>query len=732
MKSRLNKKILLINKKTFTERRSQIIRVGNELYTYRKLYIITKDNLINEIKHKKLSFYLKTKMKIKKDVAYTKPQEEDIIVESYRALIILITNFCEIKDINRHKIMIFNADLHSIESNEQLMNYKDKIIYVKINENIKKNINEENNINSLRTIKKALNKRLSFNIRDDKGNIINHSNPSILFSEKSVKYPLFILKPKKSYNINDQNLNDSQRSCLSKNSSFSMEKNIINSLKSKFIFQKKLSKISLKYSKNSFSLTKEDDENKNNTFKLNSSEINDIIKPKNIRFNEASNNININNSSIIAQLNKSKSENQYFREKNQRLNHKFFDTEKLFNSFNFTKNAGVQVMNMNKHTNKRQNYLYNNFFNNIIKKHNYFTFLSKNKNNSFYDVSKNKDKIFIINNLPESRKMNLSKTYYNKKFLLKNSKEFAELKSVYKYLKYPKVKEQETKDTKKPQNLNLNKLKEIYDECLYEIGIIINDINEYFPDISEFEQQIDYSFLNKHKCLDIVKCLKQYLLYSFIESFIIDNKEISLKSFINIFEDSVTEDNYKKVEYILKFLLDKIIITRENKTFHLINFVQSKRNVEEFLISREFFCSFILSTNYFDKMQRNIGKIMLMTLEIKEQFNYKMYIHYYLYFKDNRSLKLENKLDFINRFLYLLDSGCYEDKDHKLPIKFINDVLFIFRIDERSKNLLLNNILKQNTNMTYSMIRKINNIFYSMINYFGNNFFNTTQIMNLN
>ena len=129
-------------------------------------------------------------------------------------------------------------------------------------------------------------------------------------------------------------------------------------------------------------------------------------------------------------------------------------------------------------------------------------------------------------------------------------------------------------------------------------------------------------------------------------------------------------------------------------------------------------------------MQREIGKRMLLTLELGEKLNYKNYFNYYLYFKDNRSLNLENKLNFINKFLYIVDSGCYEIKDPKIIKKFGINVQFIFRIDDRTKQLLQNS--EQKNNITYSMKKRINNSFYSMINFFGNNFFNINQIIRLN
>ena len=479
----------------------------------------------------------------------------------------------------------------------------------------------------------------------------------------------------------------------------------------------------MKYTHNSFVIDKDMNDTNNNSYKISSNQFTNLIKSKN-KINKKSGANFYNDSFIKGNLNKSKSELEFLREKNQKINQKIFDAEKLFNSFDNSKNESIQIMDIDKTFNKRRNYLYNNFFNNVIKNHNYSAFLRKDKNKSIFDFRNKKG--FYNNNLPEEiKKKKINKTIFNQNFFDIKSQQFTNLKTIFKYLKYPKLKSIENNESKKEKNLaniSLNKLKELYDESLYEIGNIINNINDYFPDLNDFIQQFEFSFLNKYKYIDIYTCLKQYLLYCFIESFISNKKGLSLISFKNLFNenDSIIKDTYKNAESFLKYLLDKIIETRENKNFNLINFIQSKKNIEDFIISKDFFFSFILCSNFFDKMQREIGKRMLLNLELGEKLNYKNYFNYYLYFKDNRSLNLENKLNFINKFLYIVDSGCYEIKDPKIIKKFGINVQFIFRIDDRTKQLLQNS--EQKNNISYSMKKRINNSFYSMINFFGNNF----------
>ena len=92
-----------------------------------------------------------------------------------------------------------------------------------------------------------------------------------------------------------------------------------------------------------------------------------------------------------------------------------------------------------------------------------------------------------------------------------------------------------------------------------------------------------------------------------------------------------------------------------------------------------------------------------------------------MYFKAHRTLNLDSKINFITKFLYIVDSGCFLEKDFDLIKKFSNNVQLIFRLDDRTKQFILKN--EEINKMNLSMIRKINNIFYSMINFFGNDFF---------
>ena len=723
----------LINKKTFTNKQSPIVRIGNNFYIFRIIYILSRGNLNNDSKNNKATFYLKTKMNIKKDMDYAKPSEKDIIVESYNSLILFISNFCEINDMNKYKIIIFNSHLQTIDGNDQLMNYKENILYAKIKENINiKNVENEdnNNYNIFKSIKNLSNRRLyAINHRDDKGNFNRHNKTIFSLAKNSFQ----TLKPKGSSNFNKNLSSQSLKKTLDKKTNLSVELNTINKGVSKIFFEKKLSRVSLKFSRDSFELRKEENDLSNSSQKFSKDFFSDL-SDKDYLINK------LKNKQIKNSLTRTKfisnSQSDFFKFKNQRIKRKETLNDRMFNSLDKSKNSksiAVQAAEMEKSFNIKKNYNYNNFFNNIIKKHNYSALLKRKKNNSMLNLKRiNNGNIY---NSKEEKSSNESNSIFNKKLFIKNSSQFSKLKAIFKYLKYPKLKidksiEFNSEKEKGVNILSLNKLKEIYDECLYKINLIINDINDYFPDITDLFQQNDIFFMNKYKNLDISKCLKQYLLYSFLENFLNKEESLSINSLIFLIDNPITEENYNNSEKLLSFLSEKIIKTKENTNFDLIEYVQSKRRLKEFKISKKFFFIFILCTNFFDKMQRDIGKRMLMSLEIENFVNFKSFTNYYIYFKDNQSLNIENKLNFITKFLYIVDSGCNEDKDPDIIQKFKNDMFYIFKIDERTKIFLLGNI--QVKNLSYISSKKINDVFTNMIKYYNTKFFKTEAITNLN
>ena len=612
-KNLLNKNCLLINKKTFTDDQNQIIKIENDFYIHRKLYILAKSHILKIPNKNQISFYLKTKKISKKDISYAKPLIEDIIIKNYRELITLVINFLEMKDINHYKIMIFNDSLNFIEGNEQLMNYKNKILYAKINENIKKEETEKNN--NFRIIDNTSNKiALSYNNKDN--------NIKKLFS--AIKPTFLKFRPKKNNINNHHHFNKNFRNfLLDKTSINSQEKNINNTFNQKFFFNKKLKKISLKYHQNnSFQFKNSENESKIKSFNDSQNSQSKIFPSKiysKININRHNNDIKFNEIITTVRLNKSRSDFEKYGNIKEKLRQQVLDGEKIFGNKNY-KNEGMQCSNEDLSFNKTKSHLYTNIFNNIIKKHSYSALFCKNKNKSFYQEKNNS---FTNSYLGEINKIKKNYTSLYNRFFKKNPLEFKHLKTIFKYLKYPKLKDENDYNENDFVNKNemdvslyMNKIKGLYDECIYEIRVIINNINYYFPDISHFYQQINLLLKEKCASININECLKHFIFYCYLES-------------------SIKEQNY---------------------------------------------------TNY------------------------------HLIFKDNKSLSFESKLNFINKFLIIVDSGCFSETGFDSIKKFGNEVQFIFSIDNRIKKQLLND--NKNAKMNNSQIKKINEIFFSMINLF--------------
>ena len=709
-KNLLNKNCLLINKKTFTDDQNQIIKIENDFYIHRKLYILAKSHILKIPNKNQISFYLKTKKISKKDISYAKPLIEDIIIKNYRELITLVINFLEMKDINHYKIMIFNDSLNFIEGNEQLMNYKNKILYAKINENIKKEETEKN-IN-FRIIDNTSNKiALSYNNKDN--------NIKKLFS--AIKPTFLKFRPKKNNINNHHHFNKNFRNfLLDKTSINSQEKNINNTFNQKFFFNKKLKKISLKYHQNnSFQFKNSENESKIKSFNDSQNSQSKIFPSKiysKININRHNNDIKFNEIITTVRLNKSRSDFEKYGNIKEKLRQQVLDGEKIFGNKNY-KNEGMQCSNEDLSFNKTKSHLYTNIFNNIIKKHSYSALFCKNKNKSFYQEKNNS---FTNSYLGEINKTKKNYTSLYNRFFKKNPLEFKHLKTIFKYLKYPKLKDENDYNENDFVNKNemdvslyMNKIKGLYDECIYEIRVIINNINYYFPDISHFYQQINLLLKEKCASININECLKHFIFYCYLESSIKEQNYTSLKDIFNL---PLNENSYKIKENFLSILLKSITSVGENNSENFKNYIDSKKNLEEFILTKDFFFPFIFCSNIFNKTQRDIGKRMLMVLDIEDNLNFDKYANYHLIFKDNKSLSFESKLNFINKFLIIVDSGCFSETGFDSIKKFGNEVQFIFSIDNRIKKQLLND--NKNAKMNNSQIKKINEIFFSMINFF--------------
>ena len=120
------------------------VKIGNDVFIYRTLYLIANDSLFKNKKKKQIEFFLKCQIKEKSLLHLPKPREKDIIIENIRELIELILSICILANSSSYKISIFTSSFNNIENNSQLLKYPGQVLYAKMNE-LKFNANNEEN-----------------------------------------------------------------------------------------------------------------------------------------------------------------------------------------------------------------------------------------------------------------------------------------------------------------------------------------------------------------------------------------------------------------------------------------------------------------------------------------------------------------------------------------------------------------------------------------------------------
>ena len=120
------------------------VKIGKDIYIYRILYLITKEDTFKDKSKKSINFYLKNQSKEKSLYYLPKPQESDIIIEEIKELIELTLSLCILTNTsNYYKISIFTSNFVNIENNSQLLKYQGTILYAKLNEFKKEDIEEK-------------------------------------------------------------------------------------------------------------------------------------------------------------------------------------------------------------------------------------------------------------------------------------------------------------------------------------------------------------------------------------------------------------------------------------------------------------------------------------------------------------------------------------------------------------------------------------------------------------
>ena len=134
------------NPEKSNEKFNSKIKVGKDIYIYRTLYLIAKEDLIKNKSKKHMNFYLKSQIRQKSLLNLSKPKEKDIIIEDIRNLIELILSLCILNNSSNYRISLFTSSFENVQNNFQLLKYPGKVLYAKINEIKNIDNNGENKI----------------------------------------------------------------------------------------------------------------------------------------------------------------------------------------------------------------------------------------------------------------------------------------------------------------------------------------------------------------------------------------------------------------------------------------------------------------------------------------------------------------------------------------------------------------------------------------------------------
>ncbi len=255
-------------------------------------------------------------------------------------------------------------------------------------------------------------------------------------------------------------------------------------------------------------------------------------------------------------------------------------------------------------------------------------------------------------------------------------------------------------------------VKNLFIEFKNELKKISYKLNDY---IGDREMEIFIRDLDKQFTLmgmNLKYCLKEYILYSYFD------KHIKEK-FPSISDGLLYDPNITSTEIweVLNSLLLRINKLKNEEKFNLADFVRSLKKIKNCTLSSDFFEIFVVCPNYLEFTKREITKKIVLVLEIDcitNNVTIENFINYYYIFKYGHLVKLDKKLLFINKLLHLID-----EKAGPLQEKIFNDVQYLFKIDNRTKQILLGR--PSEIKMNFHITLKINQIFNSIVNYFEDN-----------
>ena len=739
------------------EKHEPKVKIGKDIYIYRTLYLITNEELFKDKSKKSINFYLKTHFKEKSLLYLPKPQDSDIIIEEIKELIELALSLCILTNSANYKISIFTSSFGNIENNAQLLKYQGKILYAKLNE-FKKDDNEEKNNSKILeyneqvkkdNVRKSYLRKKSNTVKEfpsvklkqifpykkfgitvlnnkDKNNENNSFDlENSLNQEKDIiknEDTNYIHKNNSYINIFNNNQNDNYNmiphlpNLVNYNNIYNNNSNIYDdsSFREKMINSRSLNvhdKLNPTQNINFYNTNPE-----NNLFK-------NFAKTKSLVKNVEPNLFYTNN-----QLGRSNS-NKNFNSMNNNPKKYFWRTLHKSNSFHFYENN----LPLNKYYNKNgtdineTNFTYININNNI----------DTNKNNGLLKRRKGRNKIiyktkyfspfrfsyfskensaYNNNNFTNYKKIKKLFTKKSNSSLIDNEKKTKDIlanqqsvKIIQNFLLRPSIITLTKNNFYDPKQSRFNIVKNIYNEFKNELKNISYKLNNYVAnkEIEIYLNEIDTIF--KSMGIDLIYCLKEYCLYSYFDKYIKDNYPTIIENFL--YDSNVTAT---QISEVLNSLMIHIHKFKHEERFNLVDYVRSLRTLKNCKLSSDFFEIFVLCPNYFELTKREVTKKISMVLEIDcvtNNVTVENFINYYYIFRYGHLVKLEKKLLFINKLLHMI-----EGKGGPLQEKIFSDIQYLFRIDNRTKQMLLGRPYEIKINFHTTL--KVNQIFNSIIDYF--------------
>jgi hypothetical protein len=740
---------------TQSEKPAPKVKIGKDIYIYRILYLITNEDIFKDKSKKSINFYLKNQSKEKSLFYLPKPQESNIIIEEIKELIELTLSLCILTNTsNYYKISIFTSNFVNIENNSQLLKYQGTILYAKLNEFKKEDIEE-----------KKISKFSSEYKESSKKNIIK----KITLKKKtnSVKeFPSFKLKqifPYKRFGITLLN-NKEKSNLLDLENSLTKERNNEENIHNRSnsnsnIIPKLPIVISANCNlSNNTNLYDDSSFREKNIDSLSFNFRDSIHKNKNLnflhKFEPENNKFNyFSQSKFFKKVNNKN--NQYFLTQKQLYSSKSDLNLNAFNDhiFSFPKNSSpnngysrslyrnksLQMKNINNifstyinnkkrtdNTEYNPQYYKNNLFdikidfrsrNRVKHKTKNFTkfrcsFFSKsnsmyNKRSSASNIVNKKIKtLFTKKDDDENLLKDIEKQ--NKEYLIQQQN----VKLIQNFLFKPSI---ITISKNNFYNLNENRFnsaKNSFIEFKNELKRMSYKLDDYLGDkeMEFFIHDLDKNFTLMG--INLKYCLKEYFLYSYFDKYIKD-------TFPSVAENLLYDPNVTSMEIleVLNSLLIRINKLKNEEKFNLADFVRSLKKIENCKLSSDFFEIFVICPNFFEFTKREITKKIVLILEIDcvtNNVTIENFINYYYIFKYGHLVKLDKKLLFINKLLHMIDG-----KGGPLQEKIFNDMQCLFKIDNRTKQLLLGRTYE--IKMNFHMTLKINQIFNSIVKYFEDN-----------